>query len=83
MSKNDTRMADIFDAFAAELINRLKVGEDVIDKSGEVRKINCSSSTLKVIKDFLTENDITCAPTKDNALGQLASQALPFPTKVY
>lgn len=47
--------------------------EEVIDAQGEIklRKVRPSAAEMAIVRAFLKDNNITCAPSDDNALGRL------------
>lgn len=77
--RNDTRLEDLFDAFAAHLSERLK-GEKAITKDGEAVTLPCSPAILKEIRQFLLDNDIKGLPVPGSPMGNLTAN-LPFPSK--
>lgn len=78
--RNDHRLSDLHDLLIQDLSSRLKDGEDVVSKSGEVTKINASTATLKLIYEILKDAEITSIPTQTNPIGQLAkSYKFPVP----
>lgn len=75
--KNSADINDLANDFTLHLADRLKNGEEVVDKEGGVHKIKCAPAVLKVILDHLAANNVTAIATPRSPLAKLA--AVPFP----
>lgn len=69
-----TKLAEVL----GELLDGQVLPAEVDEESGEVineaSKIPPSASVLTVVAKFLKDNNVTCAPSKDNAMGALADK---------
>lgn len=67
----------LHEALATAFTNAIDNGIKVMTKSGEVETVNPPAAYMKVIADFLKDNDIKAAPTKGSPMGELVDR-LPF-----
>lgn len=78
MAANEKTLGDLHDKVARVLSDALDGDElpEVIDEdSGEVtapaKRLAPSAAIIAAATKFLKDNNITCVPTEDNALGEL------------
>lgn len=75
-----TKLYQLHNAFAEYLKGVLENGE-VVQFKGETFKVSPTSGTLKEIREFLKDNEITGIAVDGSPLGELAStplKSLPF-----
>lgn len=76
MAANEKTLSDLHVKVAEVLADALD-GQDIVDvdpKTGETKvmgKIAPSAALIQVATKFLKDNNITCTPSEDNAIGEL------------
>lgn len=73
MAANETKLGQLHDLVADALIQKVK-GSVILDEEGvEVGKMEPTAADLQAAAKFLKDNQITCAPSDDNKMGELAA----------
>ena len=70
-SNEQKLLQEMMNLLCKDMTKRLKEGESVVTKNGELVNIDCRPATLSVIRQFLKDNDISAIPRDGNALGEL------------
>lgn len=71
MAANETKLGQLHDLVADALIQKVK-GSVILDEDGqEVGKMEPTAADLQAAAKFLKDNQITCAPSDDNRMGEL------------
>lgn len=72
MAANETTLGVLHELTAQALIEKLK-GTPLLDEAGEPtgEVIPASAADIQAAAKFLKDNQITCAPAEDNAVGAL------------
>lgn len=71
MAANEDLLGLIHDATAMALLAKLK-GTEITDEDGNVTgTIPPSAADIQAAAKFLKDNNITCAPSSDNKMGEL------------
>ncbi|MFN8995053.1 MAG: hypothetical protein ACK5X3_15510 [Pseudomonadota bacterium] len=79
MAANEGKLSDLHEKVAhvlSEALNGQELPGEIDEETGEVRviKIPPSAAILQVAAKFLKDNNITCAPGEDNAMGELKAK---------
>lgn len=72
MAASQDVLGQLHELTTRALIEKIK-GIPILDEDGQPtgEVIPCSAADLQAASKFLKDNDITCAPSDDNALGEL------------
>ncbi len=70
-------LGELHGQLADDLMKRIKEGEVVLTKDGEVVTISCAVSTLNVARQFLRDNGIQADPETNEKVRSLVG-SLPF-----
>jgi hypothetical protein len=72
MAANEKTLGAVHEALATWATSRIKGDTGVIDnETGQELRVPLTAAEAGVIRAFLNDNKITCAPSDDNALGKL------------
>lgn len=75
MAANEDFLGLLHDATAQALMNKLK-GTPILDENGDEtgEVIPPSAADIQAAAKFLKDNNITCAPSQDNKMGELEAR---------
>lgn len=75
----DTRLHALHGALCDHFAKLLVDGEEHVTKEGEVVKTPPSAATLRELRQFLKDNEITSVPGPKNPMGNLVGTLPRFP----
>lgn len=71
MTASTETMAALHEALAKDLADRLRNGEQVVTKDGEVVTVKPPAATLNVVRQFLKDNGIEAIATRGSPMQDL------------
>jgi hypothetical protein len=65
------QLSDLYDQ---ELLNVIKNGREVVDRDGNVQRIQATAADLNVIRQRLKDCGITAVPTSNNPIANIVAE---------